>query len=122
MAFKFTAGVVFGIVLATAVAAPFARPALPKGGIPVVWIRAKDWQEASIRCWELDGKPKHMDALNGCHRMGASGIHYIVAVDSPAGLCTLGHELKHAYDGFYHPTKGGSKWNCDNIVRPELAK
>lgn len=64
----------------------------------VVWVRPATLE--SVR--EICENPRAL----GCQRW-KNGICYVVAMDYGGDtLTTLGHELKHCFDGAWHPANG----------------
>ena len=87
--------------------------------VTVDWVRVKSVSEASSLCARLMGETGPITERLGCW-VRRSGKNTVVAMDSPAGLCTLGHEVKHAIDGRYHLGESATAWNCDQIMRQNI--
>lgn len=95
-------GNILGIKLATAapVKPGLADPSALRDAKFVVWIRPATLE--SVR--EICENPRAL----GCQRW-KNGVCYVVAMDYGGDtLTTLGHELKHCFDG---------DWHSDGIIR-----
>lgn len=85
-----------------------AQPVNDERAVPVVWHRVNSEAEILVICKER-GTVGYARSLNGCYRR-ENGVCHIYAPDPPmkdgqyvkGQWGTLGHEIKHCFDGRFH--------------------
>lgn len=60
--------------------------------------------QVQLECANHNIKARHIFNILGCYRI-ADNVCHIYSVDSPEQMSTLGHELKHCFDGHFHDSK-----------------
>jgi hypothetical protein len=77
----------------------------PATSLPIVWHRASK-NEVNSAYMQIHGKSKELGHLEGFFYVDKGICHiYAPDLDNADALDTLGHEVKHCFDGLWHGSK-----------------
>jgi hypothetical protein len=78
----------------------------------VQWHKVKDLQDMRVICDDV--RFKMPGITYGCYKMDSENkVCHIYAMDNERYFGTLGHELKHCFDGRFHDQFGNSAYPID---------